>query len=689
MAEWPTIPAGTGVPLVDTATGEFESELVKTKLSATYVVRGFVDAKADFGVSPDATAAQNTSRLTAAVAAAEAARKPLMLPITGDDWIDVDNTIEIITARVLGWGVGVTRVRSTVAPRPIFRLRGSGEIGSMTFTSTTGNNVSAFWSDAAPVDFRGETMAAEHCAIKVEYPAHHARIHDIDGFALHGIIFTCAWDDDIDAVSTELIEDLRIWNVTGDDTAFVIASRGVTECAYENISGRAVLTTGIGAPPHVVYMTSWPTYRYSENVTLRNIRGWDCARAHVVKLAGIKGGYASGITGRSSRGILEIRNVTDYTISDVVSLDDTSDAAYSNQAPSIYVGEASARTVIRGGTISFNNRDHLGAIILTETTADCEVADLSIIGNRLTDATSENYCMVDLLGTRSRATRLRLDTASTSAQMGSAFRVRNATDVRIVKPRVRGKYRFAFASTTTTSGTMAEYDRSDIALASSATDRRVAIRTGSTEYLWLRESSMPGLTVNALAYDDGRAWGVLDDVSTAGQWASMHDAVSSGSGGSWRRDPAEGHSLYNQSGHSNANQRVLTTASDVAVTTDVRFVGTVDTHAAGVLLRCVDADDDDYLAVDLMLGYVRLRKRAAATMTVLAETAYAVQSGRRYVLKAAIVGNVVTVTVDGVQVLTYTLAGADATLYAGALRHGLHTSSSPGSRFYRVVIERA
>ena len=83
MADWPSIPAGQGVPLVDATTGEFQSEAVKDKLNATFAgVHGqAIDVtKAPYNADPSSSATANTTAIQTAITDAHTLGKSVFIP---------------------------------------------------------------------------------------------------------------------------------------------------------------------------------------------------------------------------------------------------------------------------------------------------------------------------------------------------------------------------------------------------------------------------------------------------------------------------------------------------------------------------------------------------------------------------------------------------------------------------------
>lgn len=170
---------------------------------------------------------------------------------------------------------------------------------------------------------------------------------------------------------------------------------------------------------------------------------------------------------------------------------------------------------------------------------------------------------------------------------------------------------------------------------------------------------------------------VYDTFTRADSTTSLGDAES---GQTWVVDAVSGalgissNRAYHASGSGRIIATIDTGVADVDMSATLSVTG--DGHQ-GLVIRATDVNN--LISVDLRPSTVRILKRESGTGTQLASASRSHVTGKRYDLRARVVGDVIEVFVNGHRELTHTLTGGDETTFGGITDHGFiaDQSSSP------------
>jgi hypothetical protein len=652
--------------------------LAAAALNATYAKRYALDAATDYGVSPTNTPAQNRAALQTAINDAQTLKRELKLPALKDgEYIDIDDTLLIAPSAnltVIRGVRGQTRLRSTVKPKPIFRVRSKTVLEYVDLGTTTGRDVSGFTSDANDVQFRGESLAIEHGGIKVEIGADGSRFHGITGGGFHCLFGTTAWDDALGAISTNLISDIQVDDVEGNDVAFVIGGRGVRDARYNNIRGTFSLSPGIGHPPHLVYLTYNANSRVSENVHLTGLQAWDSTTSAPVKLSGINGGLLSGLTARNTRGLIDIFTVNDFRVSNIIS---TADGNYSTGAGPLKASitiDVANRVTVDGFLVQFANIDHYRAVAIGGTAVECTVSNGKVVSNSTVANTNESFMDVVVYGTRNRVENVHI--TSIGQSRGSGFAALDATKPTFEDVKVDGNIRFGIVALGTTTGAVLNIDYSAIRVNAALAGAFPVFKTATAPWVVKSRPTFAASLDQPLGYN--RAIDTIVDGDAFNYWASGQSATKSGT---WLYSSGL---FYNSTNNSRGGVWADFGTPNVEMETRVKFNGT----RVGFMFRTI-SNNDTLLAYITATGAVIATVDANVGPTVLATSAaMTLQTDRYYNVKLIVFGSAAEMYVNGALALTYTLDGTATTKYGAITAHGIHAGTAQNSRFEWVRVRQ-
>lgn len=151
-------------------------------------------------------------------------------------------------------------------------------------------------------------------------------------------------------------------------------------------------------------------------------------------------------------------------------------------------------------------------------------------------------------------------------------------------------------------------------------------------------------------------------------------------GGAWTVDAGGANVATNQMAPTANPTLVSLNAGNLSMTAKVAAMSTNYANASpGLSVRGIDTDN--LLLAELFNGAVNFYKRVTGTYTLFATVAMTLTNSQTYTIMAACVGNLIVVSVDGVQRLSYTLTGDDITLFSGATatRAGMRVAGTLGT----------
>ncbi|QAX94618.1 hypothetical protein SEA_HARAMBE_9 [Gordonia phage Harambe] len=401
---------------------------------ATYAPTYGAILAASYGVSPSATRAENVARLQAAVNAAIAAGKNLILPTTGPgETIKVDATVTIggaggIEIQTPGRCVFDQSVREAVfkvsAPnviiRPGFEFIGQG----LDMTGSGG-----------PLEY------VRFAAVWIDGGSHGARVYNMKATGFHRALR-------IDASLTETPEvvpnlrDIIVDGVLAVDCWTGVSVAGVTDLALSNIRGNykkafATDDTDTAQPPHLIYIIDRESVgRLNYNVSIRQCHAWDGADGAAYALKGIRGYSYDGLFARNCEGILDLINLTDGKAGSAVSIDDVYPAAGARASVAI---KNSVRAEVRA-VVTAKTGDY-GRLLYVEGGTEDSFIDVDLTVNKTTAVTGNNNGVGRVSGKRNE---VRARVTNLGASMQAALSVSSSGSERntIRDPVTAGSFRY-------------------------------------------------------------------------------------------------------------------------------------------------------------------------------------------------------------------------------------------------------
>lgn len=629
-----------------------------------------------------ATATENRTAFQAAVSAAQDAGKALCVD---GCYIDFEgDPVSMTTDDFVLWGT------STATNRLTNTTRGRGVVAA------TGQRalIQGVWLDGAnpTMDLSAQTDADRWQSFGVYFApsAHHSQVRDIKvSGVMRGVLASTFPVESMTTVTDPLNETLypALTDITVDGiecenawTAFQPVS--VNGLTIRRVRGSYIAGNLGGADPHLIYASSVGANdgttrdigRPNYNVTWGDCHATGGEKAPAFKMRSCRGlTITGGLTAENTPGLLDLILIEDFTVGGgCASTSDTSDAQFSVRF--LYCQRGTVDPILvqhlgnATGTVPLFRVDRCEQVAIDRprisinpTTADANRWVFGVVG--ICPGLVIERPEIINLGAAAGSAILVIDTSPAAGGSSQAI---------INDPRVVGT--FTDGAKIYLSGSTLRYNPTRL-----GGTRRIEVMSGVTSGVIgnLQNGVRPDLDPTLLGWHNGEELGSSVQVA---QWPSGQKmAYKFGNDwvGNW-----DGRITFSASGGRRMATATFSTA-DVDVTVGVKLA---TGNRAGICLRA--NGDSDYLTVTRSGGAVKIHKYVAGTPTELATVASSTPNGTTSTLRAVISGSNIIAYLDGVQVLSYTLTGTDATTYTSAV-HGLFGDNAGTSVLSRPTVRAA
>jgi hypothetical protein len=650
----------------DVVTSAGKKVLTEEKATTSYVTRESVYLR-DY-VSPSKTDAENRTAFVAAITAASGGSKrlcydgaffsysgPTVVDSTDDmlHWASSWDTHKV-TQKTIGYGALIIAGARTVTDR----LNVDGNNPTLDFTGVT---------------IGGQQVFRYSVGITADPTAHNSVIRDTKAtgfmYAIAPRSLTAA-QMAVGAPITTRLTGVTVDGVQCDGCWTALQYIAVQGLQIRRIRGWFQDVTGSGGEGHLIYGAGFnaePSY----DVTASD---FICT-----------GGEQHGLT--DTAAAFKFTNTIGLTISDMVAYD-TPGFLSVEGCPGAIVGEGikAIRDATRGTppsiqflnspniTVSEITFSHIGEIVAGQVLAriircpGSTFAPLRITCNPPTAGGSGGLTISGsnpgTLISRPSITNLGANLAEGIRFDGSAG---ESIDAIVDDPEVVGL--FSTGVRVTIKGVDLRYRKSRL-----AGTRRIGVDSTPTPYKIINLDVPPPAVTRLIGWHRGEDMNSAGPVTT---WPSGQQKAFF-FGNNWVGDYA-GRITESSSG----GRRIMTAAfgsADTDISADV-LLGTAT--RAGLCLRA--SGDSTYLFVSRATGAVKIHKMVAGTQTELATTAVTLPNAAFGNLRALVVGSLITVFLNGLQVISYTLAGGDETAFV-AINHGLYGDTAATAAWENVVV---
>ncbi len=635
---------------------------------------------ADFGASPEASAADNVAAFRAAVSWAETNDKgvrTLFIPAVGEDEayaLDDDITINGPGIKVIGAGP-LSRIKQTARTKPIFR--GCGASPYFADFHVIGADDRDTIPDGGGNDLiRDNHPFANHCGVVFQHGSDGGTAERITGENIAIVVGFWGWSDQANDYAG-YIRDLTVRSIRGEDVWAVVFGRECDNFTANDISGSYKRISTIFADPHLIYLTSSnyvATLRPLHNVNVSDLRAYDSVGGEPIALKNIYGGSANGINVRNTPGVGVFAEVDNFTIGPYVADELWKDPASVGTAHSPSGGQVGMLTfaACKNVTVAMpRHKNKVGnqakSIVFTSTTnEDITVLDPDITTFHSTEDLADNRAEVYVYGTRVSVVRPVVKMRG-AARHGIRM---GGPSPSVEQPEIRG---CAKAIITDGSAAAKVYDylpeKITRSVATGAPIRISATADVLTEVLTAGPRS-GAFDRGLIASPSERLIGI-----SSGDKPTLFGAAFSVESGRWKALSASAtlprYAVFERG------------SADAYVESDVwlgpRDSGGSGTFAVGHAMRVVAEDAN--LLFDLRDDRVTVTYRSPGglTLTSVASALGTYQIGRRYRMRSVVFGNVVQIFIDSLKVLDGTLTADQVTALAEGTKHGINERQSLAS----------
>jgi len=636
---------------------------------------------------PGTNGAANTASLQAAVTAAIAGGKDLLMNYVGT--FDTDGTVNVPgKVRIFGLGRDITTIHQITKPLPTFYVTGQ----DVTFEDFTG-------SGDGPSFTMSVATFQNYNVIRIERGAHGFAARRL-GFLNHyiGILFRNYPNDPLTGVTVAPVRTARVVidDIYGKDVWSAVHGGPFDSPSINNIRGNTVPATGhpdtLGHAPHLIYINS-PTPAdgnrteayYTRGGTITNLNAWDgpdyVGAAFSFKF--MRGTQVDNLTARGYRGVIEMQGVEDSSFGIVNSTEDKYPATGSDATRASVSLNTTLRTKIQKLTVNFAATDHGNALRFENGSDDNEVENLVVVerGTLARNTGNPNggiQFAVYLQGQRN--TVKNADITNLGAIKWCAISVAaTGNKGRIINPKINGTgYEAHVRVAVGHLDCVIDYDPLYLTLDRTIATTRFVIDAGARTILRDRSigQTLPpgfvdeferGVTVNGLAAsDDGKTTRYRDSGAGEGNstsWQATSAGVVKYVGGGVR-------AIAMWDGVS-ANGTLKTTIGAMATN-----------NTSGLAARATDYNNYIGLLFNYGVGdnKLQLLKRVAGTSSQVAFSATAPLAADA-VVELVLNGTAVSVKVNGVEVI----APQTITDFATVTTHGLLGSAAETALTWKRV----
>lgn len=612
--------------------------LQQTELSATI---GVVEWKPTEG----ATAAQNRVSLQAAVDAAVASGLVLRLP-AGTTHIAGGHVNVTGKLRVIGgsFGPSATVLHQDTKGKAIFKV-------SAADCAFDGFTFEGEGLDVTGLPLNGAASFRQHVGVWATLTAHRLSVTNVvSKDIVTAVVIGDFLPGETPTYSSSGLTGLILDNIRCVNVWVGVGGGPVIDPIVTNITGDYTYCTGtpsngdVGSPPHLVYFSS-DTAHPSAGGFYDKIAGSNVSVAGgVLKLKHMSGVAVGAVIARNTRGILEMEEVTDFTVESLVSTGDgylDTGSAYGRG--SVWLVGCKNGT-IRGINITFATGTH-GSAVWTNSGCEDLIFERPVIVARRSTDTATVFAMLDQ-GKRTRVVdpQIRSEGATILSGLATA-----GLDQVIRRPRVSGAFTNAVSGANRRA--LIEYDPVDIL------PSRLVVPSRSFQVSGAPASEQP--IFRDVSVGQALPSGFSDDFNVAGRlamsWTDDHKrwqvaGVEGPDYGTWR--VTSGKAIYD-GGSARSFAFVDAVKADGVLTF---VVGAVPNGDEGVLLRY--QDKDNYIAVVPYAGAgdyrLRIIKRVAGAASQTAISTVQAAPGDTGVI--TLVGTSISVTLNGSPAVSGTVA---------------------------------
>lgn len=672
MAEWPGLPTGFKLPLVDEGTDRLPDPTMEAiasspELSATI---GSVPITS-FGASPGASAAVNTAAISAAFASASTFGLSVRIPALEDgEFFDI-NDVLIPPAGIEVFGYGpASRVRQTVKPKTIFRVKHRVHIHDLAVWGMPDRTIpTGAW-------VRDTREAQLYSGVVCQAGSDGSVIENIYGARVVSVVHANAYSDAAGDYAGTNIQGLTIRHIEGDDVWGGVHVREVDNLVVDDVVALYSPPGGYTAPPHALYTAFVGTegsvpFRPIRNAKISNVRGKaGSTGGHAASIKALRGSTVSGITADGCTGVLETLDIERVKFESITSTNDV----YAGDRASLAIKAVDCE--FYNVTVQFAEGDHTFAFKFETDTEGCSVDYLTVIANHATENLGSGFAEVWDSGVNNSIANVRV--VNLGETWNAAVKLQNCTGSVLRGMDVLAGYKRGLEVFGTVTGTI-EFDPARVRVEAVTGAKPLAILDGAAVKV-IRPRATYDDDTDVVAWDIGDQTGNLN--AAVQRWSSGHQLTISV--GTWVYD---GDQVQNSSNHSNSHVTADLGVANIDYEQSV-LLGESSSRA-GIAFRTVDAGNT--LAAYLTPTGVVVGSRvggAGGAPTVIQSWARTLPVGR-YRLRVVVRGDQVRVFLDGEFVGAVTLDSTVMATFGAATRFGYYVGNAVNSRFGWARLRRA